>query len=153
VISIVESNPHIFIERFIDAIKDGYVVQNTNSGYISDGALKEINLFKSKDEYYCAKILEYGETVISDYDSQKFLEKLQGAVIQKGDVDVDSLYWDMSGVKSVKVILSPPHTKEELDGMDWEVLKEACRKQGITGRDRAVLINRYLKATGVVYES
>jgi hypothetical protein len=144
-ISIVESNPHIFIERFIDAIKDGYVVQNTNSGYVSDGALKEINLFKSKDEYYCTKSLEYGETVISDYDSQKFLEKLQGAVIQKADVDVNSLYWGLVGSKSVKVILSPPHTKEELDNMDWEDLKEVCRKQGVSGRDRSVIINRYLK--------
>jgi len=145
VITIIEQNPHIFIERFVQAIKDGYVVQNTNSGYISDGALKQINLFKTKDEYYCAKILEYGETVISDYDSQKFLEKLQGAVIQKAVVDVSSLYWDLTSLKSVKVVLSPPHTKEQLDGMDWEMLKEVCRKQGVSGRDRAVIINRYLK--------
>ena len=144
-ITIIEQNPHIFIERFVQAIKDGYVVQNTNSGYISDGALKQINLFKTKDEYYCAKILEYGETVISDYDSQKFLEKLQGAVIQKAVVDVSSLYWDLTSLKSVKVVLSPPHTKEQLDGMDWEMLKEVCRKQGVSGRDRAVIINRYLK--------
>jgi len=145
VITIIEQNPHIFIERFVQAIKDGYVVQNTNSGYISDGALKEINLFKSKDEYYCAKILEYGETVISDYDAQAFLEKLQGAVIQKAVVDVSSLYWDLTSLKSVKVILSPPHTKEELDNMDWEDLKVECKKFGISGRDRAVIINRYLK--------
>jgi hypothetical protein len=135
----------VFIERFVAAVKHGYVVENSNKGWIVDGTLKEINLFKSKDEYSCAKILEYGETVISDYDSQKFLEKLQGAVIQKGEVAVESLYWDMSGVKSIKVVLSAPHTKEQLDDMDWETLKEVCRKQGVSGRDRAVIINRYLK--------
>ena len=144
-ITIIEQNPHIFIERFVQAIKDGYVVQNTNSGYISDGALKQINLFNSKDEYYCANILEYGETVISDYDAQAFLEKLQGAVWQKADVDVNSLYWDLTSLKSVKVVLSPPHNKEQLDEMDWEMLKEVCRKQGVSGRDRSVIINKYLK--------
>ena len=144
-ITIIEQNPHVFIERFVAAIKHGYVVENSNKGWVVDGALKEINLFKTKDEYYCAKILEYGETVISDYDSQKFLEKLQGAVWQKAEVSVESLYWDMSGVKSIKVVLSPPHTKEQLDGMDWEDLKIECKKFGISGRDRAVIINRYLK--------
>ena len=143
--TIIEQNPCIFVERFVAAIKHGYVVENSNRGWIVDGALKEINLFKSKDEYYCANILEYGETVISDYDAQAFLEKLQGALWQKADVSVESLYWDMSGVKSVKVVLSAPHTKEQLDEMDWEDLKEVCRKQGVSGRDRAVIINRYLK--------
>jgi hypothetical protein len=153
VFTIIEQNPHVFIEHFVAAIKHGYVVENSNRGWVVDGALKEINLFKSKDEYYCAKILEYGETVISDYDSQKFLEKLQGAIWQKADVAVESSYWDMSGVKSVKVVLKAPHTKEQLDGMDWEMLKEVCRKQGITGRDRGVLINKYLKVvSGVVDE-
>ena len=37
-------------------------------------------------------------------------------------------------------------TKEELDEMDWELLKKVCKEAfGITGRDRNVLINRYLK--------
>jgi hypothetical protein len=153
VFTIIEQNPCIFVERFVAAIKHGYVVENSNKGWVVDGALKEINLFKSKDEYGCAKILEYGETIISDYDAQVFLEKLQWAVIQKAVVDYESLHWGLTSLKSVKVILSPPHSKEELDGMDWDTLKEVCRKQGITGRDRAVLINKYLKATGVVYES
>jgi hypothetical protein len=145
--TIIEQNPHVFIERFVAAIKHGYVVENTNRGWVVDGTLKEINLFKTKDEYYCTKILEYGETVISDYDAQAFLEKLQGAVWQKADVSVESLYWNLTGVKSIKISLTAPnnYSKEQLDDLSWDDLKEECKRYGITGRDRSVLINRYLK--------
>ena len=36
-------------------------------------------------------------------------------------------------------------TKAELDALDWEQLKEVCKDAfGITGRDRGVLISKYL---------
>lgn len=37
-----------------------------------------------------------------------------------------------------------PYTKEELDDMEWETLKEICRKVDITGRDRSKLVRDYL---------
>lgn len=148
-ISIIESNPHIFIERFVDAIKGGYVLENSNRGWVGDGPLKEINLFKCSDEYGCATILEYGETVISDYDTQTFLNKLQGALIQKAVVDYTSLYWDFIGLKSVIVHLQVPEplTKDELDAMSWEELKVECKRFDISGRDRQLITTKYLKAT------
>jgi predicted esterase len=40
-------------------------------------------------------------------------------------------------------------TREQLDAMDWETLKKTIKKNaGITGRDRDLLVNKYLKATG-----
>ena len=143
-LTIVESNPHIFIQRFVEAVSKQYYLENSNRGWIVDLSLKELNMYKQRDQPVYEN-MQYGEVIISDYDTQCFLEKLQGAVIQKGDVDVNSLYWDMAGVKSVKVILSAPYTKEELDDMDWEDLKEVCKKQGVSGRDRSVIINKYLK--------
>lgn len=36
-------------------------------------------------------------------------------------------------------------TKEQLEDMDWDTLKETCRKVGITGRDRQKLVKEYLE--------
>lgn len=148
--SIVENNPIHFIVQFIEAIQDGYAVENSNRGWVSEGTLKEINLYKNKD----AAIYEdlgYGEFVISDYNTQQFLYKLQGAVLQKAEVDIESLYWDSTGLKSVKVSRYAPkcYTREELMELDWELLKAECKKLDITGRDRTLLVNRYMKAMGV----
>lgn len=39
-------------------------------------------------------------------------------------------------------------TKEELDEMQWDDLKAVCKAVGVTGRDRTVIINRYLAIVG-----
>lgn len=149
-ISLVETNPVIFIERFVDAISDQYYVENSNRGWVVDLYLKELNMFKLK-EPPVYEAIPYGEYTISDYDAQNFLYKLQGAVIQKADVDYKSLHWSSPGLKSIKVSRYAPkcYTREELMELDWELLKAECRKLDISGRDRGLLVNKYLKAMGV----
>ena len=93
---------------------------------------------------------ELGEFVISEYDTQAFLYKLCERIAQGGKVDLDSLYWDMTGIKSVKgtIFLIPKYNKAELASMEWETLKDVCKELGFTGRDRSVLVNKYLFSTG-----
>ncbi|MNQ93847.1 hypothetical protein D3C85_1093310 [compost metagenome] len=43
--------------------------------------------------------------------------------------------------------------KEELEAMEWEELKNVCRKVGITHRDRKILITRYLQKIEVDAQS
>jgi len=146
---IIESNTHLFLESFIDAVKDGWRVDNTNSGWVMESnGLKEIMLSYDPDRVYNAA--ELGEFVVSDYSTQTFLHKLCECVSQGGNVNMDSLYWDMTGIKSVKgtIFLIPKYNKAELANMEWETLKDVCKELGFTGRDRSVLTNKYLFSTG-----
>ena len=147
--TLLEANTHIFIEQFVDAVKDGFYVESSNYGWVMESnGLKEITLFKDPDRVFPEA--ELGEFVISEYETQTFLYKLCERIAQGGKVDLDSLYWDMTGIKSVKgtIFLIPKYNKAELASMEWETLKDVCKELGFTGRDRSVLVNKYLFSTG-----
>jgi len=147
--TLLEANTHIFIEQFVDAVKDGFYVESSNYGWVMESNnLKEITLFKDPERVFPEA--ELGEFVISEYDTQTFLYKLCERIAQGGKVDLDSLYWDMTGIKSVKgtIFLIPKYNKAELAEMEWEELKSVCKELGFTGRDRSVLVNKYLFSTG-----
>ena len=45
-ITVLETNPVLFMQEFITAVQNGYFVENTNAGHVSDGILKEIVLYR-----------------------------------------------------------------------------------------------------------
>lgn len=48
-------------------------------------------------------------------------------------------------------IMQEIFTKEQLDDMDWSEFKAVVKKKhGISGRDRTLMTNQYLKASGQV---
>ena len=146
---IIENNPHIFIENIVDAVKDGWYVQSSNYGWVMESnGLKEITLFKDPDRTFPEA--ELGEFVISEYDTQAFLYKLCERVAQGGKVSLDTLYWDLVGIKSIKgtIYLVGKYNKAQLADMEWDELKSVLKELGVTGRDRTLLVNNYLKMTG-----
>ena len=146
---IIEANVHIFIENLIDAIKDGYRIDNTNYGWISEAnGLKELTLSYDPERKYAEVAL--GEVTITNYNAQEFLDQICQVVAAGGVLDANSLNWDMTGIKSVKgtIFLIPKYNKAELANMEWEELKNVCKELGFTGRDRSVLTNKYLFSTG-----
>ena len=147
--TLLEANTHIFIEQLVDAVKDGFYVESSNYGWVMESNnLKEITLFKDSEKVFPEA--ELGEFVISEYDTQTFLYKLCERIAQGGKVELDSLYWPTTGIKSVKgtIFLIPKYNKAELANMEWEELKNVCKELGFTGRDRSVLVNKYLFSTG-----
>ena len=146
---IIEANVHIFIENLIDAIKDGYRVDNTNYGWISEAnGLKELTLSYDPERKYAEVAL--GEVTITNYNAQEFLDQICQVVSAGGVLDANSLTWDMTGIKSIrgKVYKLPEYTKEQLAELSWEDFKEAVRSVVGTGRDRTLLLTRYLQNTG-----
>ena len=146
---IIEANVHIFIENLIDAIKDGFRVDNTNYGWISEAnGLKELTLSYDPERKYAEVAL--GEVTITNYNAQEFLDQICQVVAAGGVLDVNSLNWDITGIKSIrgKVYKLPEYTKEELAELSWEDFKEAVRSVAGTGRDRTLLLTRYLQHTG-----
>ena len=146
---IIEANVHIFIENLIDAIKDGYRVDNTNYGWVSEAnGLKELTLSYDPEREHAEVAL--GEVTITNYNAQEFLDQICQVVAAGGVLDANSLNWDMTGIKSIrgKVYKLPEYTKEQLAELSWEDFKEAVRSVAGTGRDRTLLLTRYLQNTG-----
>jgi hypothetical protein len=147
--TILEANYYLFTEQLVDAVKDGWRVNNTNHGWVSEAnGLKEITLFKDPDRTFPEA--ELGEFVISEHDTQTFLYKLCERIAQGGKVDLDTLDWSLTGIKSIKgcIYLIPKYSKTELAEMDWNDFKEAVKYAAGTGRDRTLLLTRYLQNTG-----
>ena len=147
-VTVLESNPHLFVESIIDHVRDGYYVTNTNAGYILEGVLKEITLTKDPERVFDE--IPLGEINLSEYDAQEFLSKLCHAVAVGAVFNTDSLVWDMVGRKSItgSVYKLPEYTKEQLSDMEWNEFKDAVRSVAGTGRDRTLLLTRYLQNTG-----
>ena len=147
-ITVLESNPHLFVESIIDHVRDGYYVTNTNAGYILEGVLKEITLTQDPERVFDE--IPLGEINLSEYDAQEFLSKLCHAVAVGAVFNTESLVWDMVGRKSItgSVYKLPEYTKEQLTELPWEDFKEAVRPVAGTGRDRTLLLTRYLQNTG-----
>ena len=147
-VTVVETNPFTFVAEVVKAIEQGYLVENSNRGWLSESSLKEITLYKDADRSTPQR--ELGEFVIEEWEAQKFLSELCDYVICGGKVNIDSLYWDMTGKKRIegKMYLKGRYNKAELVEMDWDSLKEACKELGFSGRDRTLLTNKYLQMTG-----
>lgn len=147
-VNVVEVNPYTFVEKVVEAIREGYFVEASNRGWITETSLKEITLYKNETKVFDKK--EIGEFSVSDYNSQNFLYELCAWVAQGAHVDVDSLFWDTQGIKSIKgkLFLPAEYTKEQLAEMDWDTFKASVKTIGITGRDRSLMTNKYLQNTG-----
>jgi hypothetical protein len=147
-VTVLQTNPFTFITEVVEAIGQGYLVESSNRGWVSDGVLKEINLYKNPDKVF--EKIELGEFVIDEWDTQKFLSELCDYIVCGGKVDIDSLLWPPVSKKYIegKMFLIPQWSKEELAEQDWETFKASVKTIGITGRDRSLMTNKYLQMTG-----
>lgn len=147
-VTVVEVNPYTFVSEVVKAIQQGFYVESSNRGWLLETHLKEINLYQNPGKVFEEK--ELGEFVISDYSAQNFLYELCSWVGIGAKVDIESLFWDITGVKSIrgKLYLPAEYTKEQLSDMEWTEFKDAVRSVAGTGRDRALLTTRYLTLTG-----
>lgn len=147
-ITVIETNPFLFMQEFISAVQNGYYVENTNAGHVSDGILKEIVLYKDEDKEF--EGIDLGEITIMERNTQAFLSQVCHAVAVGAKFDLNSLAWDSQGWKVLKgtMYLKGDYTKEQLSEMDWETFKASVKPVVGTGRDRNLLTTRYLFATG-----
>jgi hypothetical protein len=147
-VTVLQTNPFTFIAEVVEAIESGFLIENSNRGWVSDSILKQITLYKDADRTIQQRDL--GEFAIDEWDAQKFLSELCDYIVCSGTVDIESLRWDMTGKKYIRgtVYLKPEYTKEQLAEMTWSDFKEAVKPVVGTGRDRSLLTTRYLFATG-----
>ena len=147
-VTVIEVSPYTFVTEVVKAIEQGFLVENSNRGWLSETHLKEITLYKNADRTTVQK--ELGEFVIEEWEAQKFLSELCDYVVAGGKPNIDSLYWDHVGKKRIegKMFLIPQWSKEELAEQDWDTFKSSVKTINITGRDRSLRTTKYLQRTG-----
>jgi len=137
-LEIFESNPNIFLLRFIEAVKQGYRLQNTNEGTVIEGNYFSVMLYQCEYEIPSVPV---GKQVIEEYNRMEFWKKVQDYVLNNAIIDVESLHYNLMGAKLVSCVVRPSdaYTKEELENLDWEVVKELGKKYSCFNRQRKVM--------------
>ncbi|WP_373033400.1 hypothetical protein [Sulfurovum sp.] len=137
-LEIFESNPNIFLLRFIEAVKQGYRLQNTNEGTVIEGNYFSVMLYQCEYEIPSVPV---GKQMIEEYDRMEFWKKVQDHVLNNAIIDVESLHYNLMGAKLVSCVVRPSdaYTKEELSNLEWEVVKELGKKYDCFNRQRKVM--------------
>ena len=137
-LEIFESNPNIFLLRFIEAVKQGYRLQNTNEGTVIEGNYFSVMLYQCEYEIPSVPV---GKQVIEEYNRMEFWKKVQDYVLNNAIIDVESLHYNLMGAKLVSCVVRPSdaYTKEELSNLEWEVVKELGKKYDCFNRQRKVM--------------
>ena len=137
-LEIFESNPNIFLLRFIEAVKQGYRLQNTNEGTVIEGNYFSVMLYQCEYEIPSVPV---GKQVIEEYNRMEFWKKVQDYVLNNAIIDVESLHYNLMGAKLVSCVVRPgdAYTKEELSNLEWEVVKELGKKYDCFNRQRKVM--------------
>lgn len=143
-LEIFESNPNIFLLRFIEAVKQGYRLQNTNEGTVIEGNYFSVMLYQCEYEIPSVPV---GKQVIEEYNRMEFWKKVQDYVLNNAIIDVESLHYNLMGAKLVSCVVKPSdaYTKEELSNLEWEVVKELGKKYDCFNRQRKVMESSLLK--------
>lgn len=143
-----ENNPTTFLNKYIQAVKDGWRLQDSNEGWVQDsingGCFQTV---LEKDEEYTAPVIQVGRHIVTSYDRQEFFRKIQDHVLNKAEFNLETLYYDVSGLKSVVCVIRPTetYTREQLEAMPWEEFKELAKKYDTFNRNREVCTNMLVK--------
>lgn len=147
---IIESNPAILFKRVEEAILEGYRVVDGKT-ILQTYPIYEIELFEEDVDF--TQITDYDclpTMVIEQYNSTAFLLDIQQAVLSGWKLNLQSLYYDVTGTKRIKAfkedhLANVKYTKEELTEMSYEDLKEVGKIRGCFVKSRDVMSTKILQ--------
>lgn len=150
--SLVQSNIVLLLRDMVESINDKYLFIPDKSNLDCSPFLYEITLYKEKFEIETIDLITVGKTVvIREYDKTTFLSEVQKYVVNGYELDLNSVYWDIAGIKMVTLVNHnhvdvPSYTNKQLEDLEWEELKAVGRMYFVKGRDRQALVHNILKA-------
>lgn len=148
--AILESNPIIVLKQMQEAIKDGWRLK-PNASFLVNYPRYELLMFKEDVDVKNVLENEAPETVyLADYDVNKLLFAAQRFIVSGYDIDLQNVFWDDIGTKRLKLFKADHpnniiYTKEQLDQMSYEELKQIGRLRDAFNRSRDVMITGILK--------
>lgn len=162
---IVENSPHAFLNKFVEAVKDGYVLKNTPEGVIQEGMLFEVVMYKEEwPRQECpvtGKITDVDpkdmrrDTLIAPGIYTIPTETLMNLFTQlerfiRADALIKEFEYNPLGIHFVVLYVESKevHTKESLDKLSWEEFKEVAKNYSAFNRNRDVATQQLLKVFG-----
>jgi len=150
---IIGSNPVNVFSEFENAIKQGYRFIDKKSD-ITEWSTGMLQL----DVYSVEQLdtIDYNKevtVVISERDKYDFVKKFQQFVVQGYSPDYDSLNYNFMNFKTCEFVnLDHPsnikYTREQLENMSYEELKEVGKSLDCFNRSREVMTQAILKTNG-----
>ena len=149
---ILNTNHIVILQDFEKAVLAGYLfVPGRSDLFIRPTGLMELELFKQELEIPKLGYEDALDVVfVATHDKTDFLLQLQKYILSGWRINLDSIYFDIIGTKSCKLV-HPEHPaailydKETLDNLDYEELKRIGRIKGCFNRSRAVMTEQILR--------
>jgi hypothetical protein len=156
---ILNTNIVTFLHELQEAIREGCCVVPGKS-YLSTAFIFDLDLYKEDVDIPQLSVTDkVQEQVIEEYAADAFLQEMQKFVMNGYDLDLESIWWDSTGVKTAKMILSDnplikDWTEEELKELTYEELKVIASYRNCFHRAKGVMIAAILKSnTGGFYDT
>lgn len=112
-VDVVEVNPIMFVKQIVGAIRNGYYVQNTISGYPVVGLPYQIRLFETEPPVRNKLPDEIHTVVVEGYDIMRWLLDVQDVALQNFDMRLEGAVVD--NYKSVTLEKVKPAEKVVFD--------------------------------------
>lgn len=148
---ILNNNITTFIRDIQEAIQEGYRIV-PNKSYLTSAFLFDIDVYQEDVEI---KELDHeavpAKVVVEQYDPMKFLFEMQSYIVNGYIVNLEKFLWLDNGSKVIE-LENPLHpgnivyTREELDAMEWEEIKQVGKFRQCFNRNRNVVTTLILKA-------
>lgn len=150
---IIGSNPVNVFSEFENAIKQGYrFVENKSDVTEWSTGMLQLDVY-SVDQLDTVDYNKEVTVFISERDKYDFVKKFQQLVIQGYSPDYGSLNYNFMHFKTCEFVnLDHPsnikYTREQLENMSYEELKEVGKSLDCFNRSREVMTQAILKTNG-----
>lgn len=149
---ISDNNPTMLFKHAEEMFNKGYrFVPARSNVYEWPQGLIDIDLYKQDLEITPVTFEEAGHVVvINHYDKIKFMIELQKYVLSGYTLDLNSVYYDLIGSKTCKVMNANhpnniKYTLEELQEMKYEDLKQVAKLRNCFNRNKQTMIGLILR--------
>ena len=149
---IIDRNPVIVLREFEGAVKQGYLfVTGRSDLFVEVSGLMQIDLYKQEVEVPEITFEQELDIVyVSEYDKLKFILRIQALVLNGWEIDLNSIDYTITGSKRCKLAhpshpISLAYTKEQLQEMEYESLKQIARLRNCFNKSRDVMVSKVLQ--------
>ena len=149
---ILNTNPVVVLQEFEKAVKAGYMfVPGRSDLFIHSTGLMELELHRQELEIPKLGFEDaLDKVVVNSHDKTDFLLQLQKYILSGWELHLRTVYFDTIGSKSVRLVhpehpASKVYSKEELNEMPYDELKQVGRIRKVFNKSRDVMTNQILK--------
>lgn len=150
--TLINTNPVTIFRDVQEALKQGYRFVSGRSDVTEwHTGMLEIDLYRQDVEVPLITFENELDVVcVSEYDKLKFILRLQALILSGWEIDLNSINYNITGSKVCKLVhpehpVSIQYTKEELQEMPYEELKQIAKLRNCFNKSRDVCVTKIIQ--------